>query len=52
MRKLIIRFPNKNLTKEERDKVIDTFLQCNMICIDKELEVYELYPNNEIVKIF
>ncbi len=42
MTKIIIRFPNKKLTEEERIAVARTFAQGNFICIDKEVELYEI----------
>lgn len=51
--KIIIRFPNKNLTAKERDKVAITFRDANIICVDKELELWKLNENNkEVEKIF
>jgi len=40
--KLIIRFPNKKLTKEERDEVVDIFMKRDIICADKELELWKI----------
>lgn len=50
--KIIIRFPNKKLSKEERTEVAMTFHNAGIICVDKELELYQINDNKEVKKIF
>lgn len=50
--KIIIRFPNKKLTPEERDKVADTFKNNNFICVDQELELWQINDKNSVTRVF
>jgi hypothetical protein len=53
MKKLILRFSNKKLTAEERNDVVNTFANSNLICVDNELELWQLDSyTGEVTKIF